>query len=211
MKNILLVDDSTFDRTLLKAALSKKMKINILQAKNGDECLQYLYSEKIDLILLDIMMPDLKGDEILKKIREKFNAIELPVIMVTSLSEQSDIISFLQNGANDYITKPVTFDVAVTRIQTHLHLSELSRNMGKLKEIASINAMVSTYNHEINNPLMIAISCADYKDLTDPDIKKRLSESLWRIADIVKKIQVVTEKEIEFEEYTHNSKMIQLK
>ena len=124
-KNILVVDDNNFDRTLLSAGLSRKGDFKIIEASNGTECLEILDNQEIHLILLDIMMPEQEGDQVLKKIRAKFNAIEMTVIMVTSKSETSDIVSCIQNGANDYITKPITFDVAVYRMMTHLKLSEV--------------------------------------------------------------------------------------
>lgn len=211
LKRILIVDDSDFDRTLLASALEKKTNVEIVQAKDGQECLNCLLTENIDLVLLDILMPQLNGEEVLKKIRDKFNHIELPVIMVTSKSETSDIIRFLQHGANDYITKPVTFDVAISRITTQLGISDLSREMAKLKELMALNAMISTYNHEINNPLTIAIHCAEYRDLSDEGVRQKLIESLWRISDTVKKIRLITENEIKFEDYATNFKMLSIK
>ena len=75
-------------------------------------------TEPIDLILMDIMMPGEFGTQVLSKIREKFNTIELPIIMVTSKADVSDVIECLRIGANDFIAKPVNFDVAVSRIST---------------------------------------------------------------------------------------------
>lgn len=210
-KNILVVDDSELDRTLLSIAISKKSDFNILQAKDGNECLKILESEDVHLVLLDFVMPELDGPDTLREIRKRYNTVELPVIMVTSKSESSDVVKCLQNGANDYITKPVTFDVAISRISTHLRISDLSAEMAKVKEIYALNALVTTYNHEINNPLTIAISCVDFKNLSDPETKRTLSESLWRISSIVKKIQEVTSHEIEIENYSKNVNMISLK
>lgn len=210
-KKVLIVDDSDFDRMLLSSALAKKTDLDILEAKNSTECLKLLKAEKIDLVLLDILMPKVSGEQVLKKIRLKYNAIELPVIMVTAKTDVSDIINCLQMGANDYITKPVTFDVVVSRITTHLKLSELSNEMSKLKEIYALNAMIATYNHEINNPLTIAIHCAGHKDLASDDIRKKLADSLWRISDIVKKICAVADRDVKFENYTDKVRMISLK
>lgn len=210
-KTILIVDDSEFDRSLLVKALSRKGSYNALQADSGDKCLKLLEEQKIDLILMDIMMPGTNGTQVLQKIREKFNPIDLPIIMVTSKSETADVVGCLQNGANDYITKPVNFDVAVSRITTHLKLADLSTEMAKLKEVAALDSMIATYNHEINNPLSIALGFATSAKLKDEESIKKLNEALWRIADIVKKIESVTEKkQVEYESYVHNVKMIKL-
>ena len=210
-KTILIVDDSRFDRHLMVKALGHKGEYHILEARSAEECLGLLGSNKIDLILMDIMMPGAFGTEVLIKIREKFNQVELPIIMVTGKADASDVIGCLQSGANDYITKPVTFDVALSRISTHLRLSELSNEMSKLKEMAALDAMVTTYNHEINNPLAVAISCLDEPLLKDEAAVMKLKSSVWRIANIVKKIREVTEKkEMEYQEYAGNNKMIKI-
>lgn len=205
-KNILIVDDSEFDRNLISSALKRKGNINPIEACDGEECLEKLKSEKIDLVLMDIMMPGKWGSQVLIKIREQFNAIELPIIMVTSKTDSSDIISCLQHGANDYITKPINIDVAMSRIATHLRLSEVSHEMSKLKEMAALDAMIITYNHEINNPLAIAIGRMHYHN------DEILSSALWRVADVVKKIKEVTsKKEVEYCDYIGSSKMVKIK
>lgn len=211
-KTILIVDDSEFDRQLLSKALTAKGGFKIMEARSGDQCLEILSTQKIDLILMDIMMPGTFGTEVLIKIREKNNPIELPIIMVTSKADASDVIGCLQSGANDYITKPVTFSVAVSRISTHLRLAEVSREMARLQEMAALDAMITTYNHEINNPLAIAIACLNAPSLKDEVVIERLKSSLWRVADIVKKIRSVTEKkEAEYELYTNSSKMVKVR
>lgn len=209
---ILVVDDSDFDRTMLVKALSIKGNFATLEANSGDKCLEILGTQSVGIVLMDIMMPGVHGTEVLKKIREKFNPIELPVIMITAKTEASDVVSCLQNGANDYITKPVNFEVAISRISTHLKLAEVSHEMSKLKEMAALDAMITTYNHEINNPLAIAIGCLNAPLLKDEVAVEKLKSSLWRVADIVKKIRSVTkQKEVEYQEYAGSSKMVKVR
>ena len=209
---ILIVDDSDFDRELLTKALTLSADFPIIQASSGEECLEILEKQQVSLILMDILMPGLHGSAILKKIREKHNPIELPIIMITSKSETSEVVSCLKNGANDYIIKPVNFEVAVSRISTHLKLAELSVEMSRLKEVATLNAVITTYNHEINNPLSIAIGCINSADLNNTETKKKLNDALWRVADIVKKIKSVSEKnKIEYQDYSSAAKMLKVK
>lgn len=209
---ILVVDDSDFDRGLLVKALSKKGKFQTLEANSGEQCLRILEKQNVGLILMDILMPGASGSQVLLKIRERFNPIELPIIMVTSKADAKDVIECLQSGANDYITKPVHFEVAITRIKTHLQIAQLSKEMSRLKEMAALDAMITTYNHEINNPLTVAIGCLNSRLLTDEKAVKRLSAALWRVADVVKKIREITEKkEAEFSTYVGSSKMVKLK
>ena len=165
-KKVLIVDDSEFDRQLLGKAFARKDKFQTLEAASGVECLRCLDEQPVDLVLLDILMPGSVGTEVLTEIRKKFNPIELPIIMVTSRADVSDVIGCLKCGANDYITKPVNFEVATSRILTHLTLGDLSRKMTRLQEKSALNAMVTTYNHEINNPLA-AVTNSLYLALMD--------------------------------------------
>lgn len=209
---ILVVDDSDFDRKMLVKALSIKGKFPTIEAKSGDECLEIVNTQRVGIILMDIMMPGISGTDVLKKIRKKFNPIELPIIMITAKTKATDIISCLQDGANDYITKPVNFEIAVSRISTHLKLAEISRQMSRLKEMAALDAMITTYNHEINNPLTIAIACLKTLQVKDETRVEKLKSALWRIADIVKKIRTVTDqKEAEYQDYTESSKMVKVR
>lgn len=208
-KTILIVDDSEFDRNLLAGALSRKTDYTIFQANGSDQCLEIIQSQKVDLILMDIMMPGTFGTQVLKIIREKFNAIELPIIMITAKADATDVVGSLQLGANDYITKPVNFDVAISRISTHLKLAEVSQEMGRFKEMAALDAMIAAYNHEINNALTVAIGYLHPGDLNQN--REKLSTSLWRLADIVKKIKSLSEKkEIEYQPYAGQNKMVKL-
>ena len=205
-KTIMIVDDSSFDRQLLESALLRKLGCNIIQADSGNHCLEQIGMQKVDLILMDIMMPEPSGTQVVLEIRKNFNAIELPIIMVTAKAETLDVVECLQNGANDYIMKPMNFEVALSRIFTHLKLAEVAQEMSKLKEMAALDALITTYNHEINNPLSIALGSLG------PEPNQRLKTALWRIADVVKKIREVTEKkEAEYANYASFSKMIKLK
>ncbi|PIS11639.1 MAG: hypothetical protein COT73_02865 [Bdellovibrio sp. CG10_big_fil_rev_8_21_14_0_10_47_8] len=204
-QKILVVDDSDFDRKLLIHVLSSVENYVLIEASNGDQCLEILNSQAVDLVLLDIVMPGTGGDDILLQVRKCFNAVELPIIMVTGNSDTSEVVNCLQRGANDYITKPLNFEVARSRIATQLRLAELSGEMSKLREMAALDALITTYNHEINNPLAIAIGRLNAQS------DERLKKALWRISDVVKKIREVTEKkETEYGSYAGNSKMIVL-
>ncbi len=209
---ILIVDDSEFDRNLLSSLLLKK-GFKARTCNDGTTCLEQVKSSKPSLILLDVMMPDIQGNEVLKRLRTKYNSVELPIIMITAKSEASDIVDCLKTGANDYITKPINFDIAHMRILTHLKISEFSKQMGLLKEMEAISAMIATYNHEINNPLSIAIGSIKSIQENPTEVTfKRLNDALWRIADIVKKIDGVTKNNsIQYENYSEKTKLIKIK
>jgi diguanylate cyclase (GGDEF)-like protein len=112
---LLVVDDVQDNRDILCRRL-KRAGFEAAEAIGGFDALKRLSEEEYDVVLLDVMMPDLNGLEVLKRIRAHRSAAELPVIMVTANALAEDVVSALDNGANDYITKPVDFQVAVSRL-----------------------------------------------------------------------------------------------
>lgn len=209
---ILIVDDCPVDIDVLTMVLEKN-KYLVKALTTTDSFIETIECEKPDLILLDIVMPQISGNELLKIVRKKWSQIELPVIMVTSKSSATDVIESLEIGANDYITKPVEFSIALRRIETQLTIVSMTKKMNQLKEIETIHAMITTYNHEINNPLSIAIGIAEdlSKKYLEEENLKQIQETLWRIANIVKKINHVMEHEsVEYEQYTKSTKMLKL-
>jgi signal transduction histidine kinase len=112
---ILIVDDVADNRILLSRRFSKR-GVEIAEADSGKAALEAIEREAFDVVLLDVMMPDMNGLEVLKRIRANHSQAELPVIMVTGKAESQDMVEALTAGANDYITKPVDFAVALVRV-----------------------------------------------------------------------------------------------
>jgi diguanylate cyclase (GGDEF)-like protein len=116
---VLVVDDVQDNRELLIRRLSRKGLLAV-EAEGGFWALELIATQEFDLVLLDIMMPELNGIEVLKHIRSSHSADTLPVIMVTAKAGTVDMVEALELGANDYITKPIDFSVAFARMQTQL-------------------------------------------------------------------------------------------
>lgn len=211
-KRILVVDDSEFDRDLMMKALHQRGGFATLGAGSGEECLKIIADSPVDLILMDLVFPHGEvGSDILQKIRAKHNQIELPVIVVTGLTQTSPLIACLKFGANDYIRKPMNFDVAIARIRTHLQLAEQSRQMAKLTEIAALSALIATYNHEINNPLAIVTLCMSERNWNKPGNREQLETAVSRITDILVKIRDVADRqEFEYKQYVGLTQMLNL-
>ncbi len=93
----------------------------IVEADCGPEALRLVNEQTFDCVLLDVMMPGMDGTEVLRQIREKFSPSLLPVVMVTAKSQSEDIVDALKFGANDYVTKPVDFSVALARVVVQIH------------------------------------------------------------------------------------------
>src|SRR2546430_7228810 len=115
----LIVDDNEMNRDMFARRLERKGYIVGL-AENAKDLFTRVKRDGVDLVLLDIEMPEISGLDALQKLREHYSAAELPIIMVTAKTQSDDIVTALDLGANDYLTKPIDFPVAVARIGTQL-------------------------------------------------------------------------------------------
>ncbi|MEJ8545288.1 hybrid sensor histidine kinase/response regulator [Brevibacillus borstelensis] len=104
--NILIVDDDPVNLKVLAGILTVE-SYNVGVATSAREALQMLYTRQWDLLISDVMMPHMSGYELTQKVRERFSASELPVLLLTARSEPEDIYTGFMSGANDYVTKPV--------------------------------------------------------------------------------------------------------
>ncbi len=125
---ILVVDDNALNRDMLSRRLSRR-GYDVTVAEDGQQALDAIQDDRFDLILLDWMMPGLSGIDVLKKIREEHTAVQLPVIMATAKTEAEDIVEALRLEANDYVTKPLNFDVVNARMRTQLGLVQAHREL----------------------------------------------------------------------------------
>ena len=126
--HILVVDDEIINIQVLNNYL-KANNYQVTQAFNGKEALAALENNhNVDLILLDVMMPNMSGYEVCAKIREKYSAQSLPVLMLTAKNQIADLVMGFQFGANDYLTKPFARDELLTRIKTHIQLSKITKS-----------------------------------------------------------------------------------
>lgn len=116
---VLVVDDVADNREILTRRLVRR-DFEVIEAVGGEDALAKIASTDVDIVLLDIMMPDLSGNEVLRRIRADPAHANLPIIMVTAKSQSEDVVTSLALGANDYITKPVDFDVALARMNAQL-------------------------------------------------------------------------------------------
>ena len=213
MKKIYIVDDSPINGKIISMHFDKAM-IKNEYLKDIQELHSILEQrpESVDMVILDLVIPQSDGIEEIKKIRTQFNSIELPIIVLTANEEQQKIVEALQAGANDYLTKPVSKDIAIARVQGQLLMKQLQSDSEEKKEVDAINAIVATYGHEINNPLTIAllklIQCQG--DLPHNEVEIVLGE-LRRIEAIVKKIKDVTNSKIDYKNYLGESEIKMLK
>lgn len=113
---ILVVDD---DPTLLKfvGANLRAQGSEVITAENGESALKAFEEESLDLVILDIMMPDMTGEEVCHRIRKQSS---IPIIILTANDNLNDKVQLLNQGANDYITKPFVMQELLARVQARL-------------------------------------------------------------------------------------------
>ena len=114
--SVLVADDDPLLRSLLEYKLNQ-CGFSVIAVADGEQALDLVRDKVPDLLVLDCMMPVLDGTMVLRQIRENHSPVDLPVIMLTARREEIDIISALELGANDYITKPFILKEIVLRIE----------------------------------------------------------------------------------------------
>jgi CheY-like chemotaxis protein len=122
-KIILVVDDMSMNRRTIKVALEKYFDVRT--AKSGNGALAILDKVKVDLVLLDIEMPEMTGFDVIEQIKELPGAQDLPVIFVTSHGYPEFVALASQSGAKDYVTKPFTPDVLVQKVFAVLGIQDI--------------------------------------------------------------------------------------
>ncbi|PID27590.1 MAG: hypothetical protein CSB55_08405 [Candidatus Cloacimonadota bacterium] len=123
-QTILIVDDESLNRMVLARSFSK-LNYNTLEAEDGEQALRLLENSSVDIILLDIMMPDKDGYEVCAEIKKNPRTYEIPVIFITALSDRKSKIRGLETGAVDFIVKPFDLFEVRLRVQQHLRVREL--------------------------------------------------------------------------------------
>ncbi|MFQ3646805.1 MAG: hybrid sensor histidine kinase/response regulator [Anaerolineae bacterium] len=152
---ILVVDDQRDNVEMLQRILRQ---YEVHTASNGRAALAKLEQEHYDLVMLDIMMPELGGIETLQHIRQHYSDIELPVMLVSALSERKSMANGRQMGANDYIVKPFDVEDVLARVNTQLRLKRFADERQQM--IAGFQQMVEwqerlmqVASHDLRNPL----------------------------------------------------------
>ena len=121
---LLIVDDDDALREALAEQFAAQGEYELLLAANGGQAVSLISGERVDIVLLDVHLPDLDGREVLKLMRGQGYAG--PVILLTAQDSETDMISGLDSGANDYVTKPFRFGVLTARIRAQLRAASQS-------------------------------------------------------------------------------------
>ncbi|WP_309400084.1 response regulator [Cerasicoccus maritimus] len=144
--NLLIVDDAPSILIILKSFLQDD-RCRLFPAENGVKALKILEEQPIDLVLLDVMMPEMGGYEVCRKMRLDPRFRDIPVIFLTGLARKEEIVRGLEVGGSDYLVKPFDREELILRVRQHLHSYTIQR---RLQRLASEQ---KTFSHALNEEL----------------------------------------------------------
>ncbi|MCL6099286.1 MAG: response regulator [Bacteroidetes bacterium] len=183
MKKILVIDDYPDNVFLLQNRLERE-GFEVIKAYDGTMGIQKAVEEKPDLILLDVMMPDISGFDVCKTLTTREDTKLIPIILVTALSEAESLKKGLQSGAFDYVKKPFNRNELIARINSALRFSEMNMLLVEVEKVKTYAATVVTANHEIKQPLTQI-------NLSTAAIRRELSKSDFSHETILKRIEFI--------------------
>ena len=154
---ILIVDDVMSNVLLLKVLLTNE-KFAIATASNGRQALEQVEKENPDLVLLDVMMPDMSGFEVAQHLKSNPNTADVPIIFLTALNSTADIVKGFQVGANDFISKPFNKEELIIRVTHQISLVAakrliLSKTEELQRTIAGRDKLYSVIAHDLRSPM----------------------------------------------------------
>ncbi len=216
---ILIVDDNPSNLQIVGNIL-REHNFKIAAVESGREALDFIAKKQPDLILLDILMPEMNGFEVCRAIKTKPETADIPIIFISVLYETDDKLKGFELGGVDYITKPFQELEVIARVRTHLTLmrqqKELKETLTKFRETqnalielerkTTIAAMATTANHEINQELTVLFAQLDIFEKSMESIHlseqqqamfSRLKQPILNISDILKKYRTSSNARIE--------------
>ena len=162
---VLIVDDSPTNLSVLFKYLSE-MGLKVLVAQSGESALEQITYERPDIILLDVLMPDMDGFETCRRLKAHESTREIPVIFMTALSDKENIVAAFEVGAVDYIPKPFHQEEVLARLATHLTLQRQRMELYTLN--ATKNKFFSIVAHELKEAFATLVSLSNYLVLVLP-------------------------------------------
>lgn len=173
--HILIVDDQPDNVFLLEMLLSRQQNFKVSSVGDGQQALDFIDQNEVDAVLMDVMMPVMDGNTATQKIRERFSLSELPIIMVTTLSDTRNLVKSFEAGANDFVSKPIEWEVLKVRLVSGLRVRDALQREKELHEKTQIlNKRLKQFSfsiaHDIRNPLAhIKVLCGASADGVLPE------------------------------------------
>ena len=169
-KKILIIDDNPKNLQVAMSILSKE-GYNLIYATSGEKGIELAKGDEFDLILLDVIMPNIDGFEVCKILKADEKTKQIPIIFLTVKDDEKDIVKGFECGGVDYVTKPFFTDVLLKRVDTHIKLYSITKNLEKEVEkkveilrvkdqilfqqakLASMGEMIANIAHQWRQPL----------------------------------------------------------
>ena len=205
--SILVVDDQPINVKLLQRKLERH-ELHVLVATNGLECIQIVREKKPDLILLDVMMPEMDGIETCRRLKADPETATIPVLFVSARTAKENKLEGLQAGAVDYITKPIDLEETLARVHTHLRLQEMYRQnlhlqerLGDARKTAAVGAITQGIAHNLNNLLGVVVGYLDLiknnNQCPEPVARNiaRTDNALNRMIHIIQQLAIIAKNE----------------
>jgi len=126
VRKLLLVDDDVDLRESLSEQLALCDEFSTFEKGTAAEALEFLKTNQVDMLILDVGLPDMDGRELCKRVRK--NGVSVPILMLTGMESDADTVLGLDAGANDYVTKPFSFTVLLARVRAHFRQYEQSED-----------------------------------------------------------------------------------
>lgn len=217
MKKILVIDDLPENIFILQDRLTQE-GYEVITAYGGTEGMEKAYSTLPNLILLDVMMPDMSGIDVCKTLVNDDKTKHIPIILVTAKAGAEDTREGLEAGAFDYIKKPFNRIELIARVKSALKLSDVNKQLLEIEKQTTYIATIVTANHKIKQPLTLLSlsSAAIKKELEKNDISaqsilnrvKYIDAAIKDISDVLSKLNSI--KRPELSDYAKNVKMIKV-
>src|SRR5690606_32549656 len=153
---ILIADDEPINLQVLTNQLALE-GYAVVTAGDGQSVIDYVEQGPVDLLILDIMMPNMSGYEVCQRLREQYSLTDLPILMLTAKNQVQDIVTAFEVGANDYLTKPCDRKELLSRVETLIQLRQMNLELIQINQ--SLEEKVTERTNELaeaNQSLVLA-------------------------------------------------------
>jgi len=195
---ILIIEDTQDLVDLLVKRFEERY--DITYALLGADGLSKAGKVRPDMILLDVNLPDMSGFEVLRKLKEDPETSDIPILIMTAMSDTESIVNGFEMGAEDYLVKPFNFVELSARVKAHLTIRRLQKSLVDMERLKTLQQLSISFNHEINNPLTaiglfahvlknkVPKDCEDCHDCIEGIVSEveRISEKVKKMSEATK-------------------------